>query len=394
MSNRMMEVITTVIELVMRLLVAVCVSNFVLNGLMAYEEFQAVNTLYIMVPVTAFFFARRFLYNHGKIMVGLHLLFLLSVIPAVNTSIEDTAIVFIITFVFMAASVKSKGQAPFVPADVGIILVGFILSGTLKSNSAAVIPAYSAVIYVICYFIYINLKNVREFLNENAQVKSFKADQALNVNAVMMAVFMIVCIIAMFIAPRLHIQDILAVIGRGIGAGIIWLLKRIDAPVGGYELEFENVSKPKPVEEAEPGGLVLGMGEGSVILDTIAAVIGIVILLACIVLLVRAVKQIRFERVCGSDVKEFIHPEFTDVKTAKSAGKRAFEFKGSNNELFRKKYKRFILKNKEKRKIISSSDLPCDITKMAGGSDEITRIYEKARYSNEIITDEEMKVNF
>lgn len=393
MSNRMMEVITIIIELVMRIIVAVCVSNFVVNGFMAYEEFQAVNTLYIIVPVTGFFLARRFLYNKGKIMTAFHLFFLLSVIPVVNTSLEDTTVVFLTTLVFMIASIKSKSQAPFVPADVGLILLAFILSSTLKYDSAAVIPAYGAVIYVICYFIYLNMKNVREFLNENAQIKSFRADQALNVNTVMMAVFMIVCIIAMFAAPRLHIQDMLAVIGRWAGTGIIWILKQIDVPTGGYELEFQNISKPKPADEAESVGLMLGTGEGSVILDTIVAVIGAVILLACIFLVVRAVRQIRFERISGNDVKEFIHPEFTDIKVTKSRKKRVFDLSIDNNERIRKKYKRYILKNKGKTAVISNSALPCDITRMAGGSEEITWIYEKARYSNETVTDEEMKIN-
>lgn len=391
MSGKTMYVITAVMELFMRLLVAVCVSNFVLHGFMAYEKFQAWNTLYIIVPVTGFFLARRFLYRHTKMMVTVHLLLLFSVVPMVHSSAEDAALVFVVTLLFMGVSLKQQSQAPLIPVDVGLILTGFILSDTLKSDSAAVIPAYSMVAYVICFFIYLNMKNINAFLAENAHAKSFKSDQALNVNTVMMAAFMLFCMLAMFIAPRLHIQDGVAVVGRAVLSVLVWLFRKIDMPTGGLELELEHNSKPSPADEGGGGMLMFGINEGSVILDTIAAVIGVVLALCMIVLLVKAIRRIRFEKISGTDVKEFIKPEFYNIHTEKDVKKKFFDYGMNNNERARRKYKKFVMKNKGRHTVIAVSAVPDNITRLAGGNDIMTQVYEKARYGNEMVTDEELK---
>jgi hypothetical protein len=386
-----MNVMMAGLELLMRILVAVCVSNFALHGFMAYETFQFLSTLYIIVPVTAFFFARRFLSTHPKLMMIVHVLFALSVIPAVHASVEETFVVFLVVLVFMFISLQAKSQEPVVPADVGVILLCFLLSGTMKSASAALIPAYSAIAYVICFFIHLNLKNVNSFLCENAQVRSFRADQALNVNVVMMAFFMLFCMFFMFLAPRLHIQTVLSAAGRTIGGAIIWLLSMLDVPTGGYELEFSNPNQTITEEDSGSGVFLLGTGEGSVILDTIAAVAGVILLIGLAVLAVAAIRRIRFEKVSGHDRKEFIRPEFMDIRVERAEHKKEREIFGSTNERVRKKYKRFVKKNKGKTTIIRGNEVPEYLTKLANGTDEMTRIYEKARYSNEIVTEEEVK---
>lgn len=387
-----MNVIITGMELLMRILVAVCVSNFVIHGFLSSESFKAFETLYMIVPVTGYFLARRYLYNHSMVMMLVHFLCAGSVILAVKGSPEETFVTFLVAFFFMILSLSSRRQDTHVPLDIGLLLVCFVFGTTIRVPTAAVLPAYGTVAYVVCYFIHLNMKNVNAFLQENAQVKSFRAVQAVNVNTVMMTFFMIICLMAMFVMPRLHIQMVLAYVGRLLWGGVSWLLRKCNLPTGGYEAEFEN-QEPKPApDEGEEIGLVLGTSEGSAILDTIALVIGAVLFITLIVMAVQAIRKIRFDKLDGTDKKEFILPDFHNIsmKRVKTQKNEDVVF-GSNNEKVRKKYKRLVMKNKGKDTVIPRNATPRSITRLSGGSEEITRIYEKARYSNETVTDDEIK---
>lgn len=393
MSSRAIHVIITVLELLMRILVAICVSNLVIHGFLSSESFKAFETLYIVVPVMGYFFARRVLYKHSGLMLLVHILFAGTVILIVKGSVEEIFVVFLAAVFFMLLSLSSKSQDTYVPLDIGLLVLCFVLSRTTKVAVAAVLPQYSAVAYVVCFFIHMNIKNVDEFLQENAEIKSFRAEQAMNVNTVMMTFFMIFCLVAMFVAPRLHIQTALAYAGTFIWNGVLRVLRKLDFPVGGYELEFENPEQ-RPAMEDESGGvgLLLGVGEGSVILDTIAVFIGVVLFIVLIILAVRAIRSIHFEKIDGTDKKEFILPNFHNISVEKIKAKKNEEvIHGTNNEKVRKKYKRMVQKNKEKNTVIPKNAVPENITRLAGGNEEITRIYEKARYSNETVTDDEVR---
>lgn len=391
MSSRAMNVISVVIELIMRLLVAVCVSNFVVHGFLASEVFKAFETLYILVPVTGYFFARRYLYARPKLMLLVHFLCAGSVLVAVKGSAEEIFVTVLVAVFFLVLSLASQNSGSFLPLDMGLILACFVLGRTTKVATAAVLPVYSAMLYVICFFIHLNLKNVRSFLQENAQIKSFRAEQAQNVNTVMMTFFMIACLLAMFIAPRLHIQNIIRYVGVWLWNGILYFLQKLDFPVGGYELEFGNPKEEQLSGEGEMA-LPFDMGEGSVLLDTAALVIGSVLLVGLIVLAVLAIRRIRFEKLDGTDKKEFILPDFRDFRAERVQEQRGeAPVFGNNSEKVRKKYKRLVLKYKGKNTVIPRTAAPEGITRLAGGSGDITALYEKARYGNLSVTDEEVK---
>lgn len=391
MSSRMMNVFATMIQLLMRIFVAVSVSNFVIHGFLSKDTFLAFQTLYIIVPVVGYFFARKYLYRHSKIMILAHLLCALSVVVVLLGTPEEKFISCLVALFFMMISIASKNQETPVILDIGLLLACFVLRGTTKVPTAEVLPAYSTIGYIVCYFMYLNLKNMMAFLEENSTVKSFRSSQAINVNMVMMAFFMIACLIFMFLAPRLHIQDLVGVAGISVWNVIVWLIQKIDLPTGGYELEFKEV-KPPVVDSEEEVGTLLGMGEGSVILDTIAIVIGVILFIGLIILAIRAIQRIRFDKLEGSDKKEFILPKRKEQNVSHVHNEREeTTIYGSNNEKIRKKYKQFVRKYKGKENVISKNSMPETITKMAGGSEEITRLYEKARYGNCTITDDELK---
>lgn len=399
MTGKKYNVIMTILELLMRLVTALSIAGVAVCGFSATSTLDGVeyimkpqyivwNIAYTAVIVTICFFARRYLNTHPKLMVVLHFAAVLSVLVFAKGSMENIAVVFVIAAIFMIVSLKRKTDYPIAPADVGIILASYILGGTVESAYAAVIPAYGIIVYIICYIIFTNLKNMAEFVSENEDVKSFKADQAWNVNIVMLAFFMIVCLIAMFIVPRLHIQQILAYGWYYIWGGIVWLLRKIDAPTGGYELEFSQ-NKPAIDDSMDSPGLYLGTEDGSLILNAIAVGVAVVLMVVMAVLIIIAVRKIRFSKVSGNDVREFIKPDFYDIITGKAAKPVKYEIVGNNNEKVRKKYKRYIMKNKGKNTVIPESEVPHNITKLAGGDEAFTKLYEKARYSNEKITDEE-----
>lgn len=394
-DNRLLNLFLNFLQIFMQMCTAVPVVNVLLHGFMGYEKFQVFNTLYIGIVVMVYYFAKSCVKN-GKLAHMIHWAAAFSIWIVCSGSSEDKMMIFIPALAFMYYSLKRNDEKPILALDVGIIVAAYIIGNTLKAESGTVIPFYCCIVYIIAFLIWYNINNLNNFVMENNKVKSFNAEQAVNVNSLMLAIYMVICILSMFIAPRLHLQDLL----HGILGGAWKLLLagfhalNIPMPEGDYELE-QSMNKPKP-EEGSGLGIELEMTEGNDILNIICVVFALIVFIGLLVMVIKSLKNISYKKGQGLDVKEFVKPDFSK-KREKKPKEKTFMFWNMPNELaVRKLYKKTIRKNLEKGHKVDEKNTPYEITKSVMGwnesAGELTEIYEKARYSNELVTAEDVAV--
>lgn len=391
-NNRVLNFLLSVLQIFMQMCVAVTATNLLLHGFMGYEKFQVFHTLYIGIVVLIYYLAKSYISN-GKLSFAIHFLAAMSVWFVLDGSSEDKILVFVPAVLLGFYSMKRTTQQPFVPLDMGILMACYLAGFSVKTESATVIPFYASVIYLTAFFIWYNIRNLNRFVSENSKVKSFNTEQAVNVNSVMLSIFLLVCAVVMFIIPRLHLQSVIGGLLLGIWNILLagFRLLHIKMPTGGYEQEMAMENKPD--RTGEEMAEFLGMSEGNAVLDIIAAVFAAVILVCMLILVIRALRDIRYKKSLGNDVKEFIKPDFKKKEKAARREKKVSLFHGSNDQVVRRIYKSIVRGKLKKNQSVKRNYTPREISgEVIGWSDaaeDITFLYEKARYGNETITKEE-----
>lgn len=393
-DNRVLNFLLTVLQIFMQMCVAVTATNLLLHGFMRYETFQVFNTLYIGIVVLVYYLARSYV-NKGKVCLAIHVLAAVSVWFVINGSAEDKMLVFVPAAVLGFYSMKRTTQEPFVPLDMGIILACYFAGFSVKSESATVIPFYASVIYMAAFFVWYNIRNLNRFVSEHSRVKSFNTEQAVNVNSVMLAIFLLLCGVVMFLMPRLHLQTVITRALSGLWNVVLAAFHalNIQMPTGGYEKEQAMQSKPESTGGEMPE--FFEMPEGNVVLDIIAAVFAVVIVGCMMILVIKALRDIRYKKSPGNDVKEFIRPEFKKKEKTVRTEKKSSLLHPSNDMAVRRAYKSTVRGKLGKNQRVKQNYTPREISsEVLGWTDEIkevTLLYEKARYSDEVITKDEVE---
>lgn len=394
-DNKVLNFLLNVLQVFMQMCVAVCVVNLVLHGFLGYETFKARNTLYIGVVILVFYLAKTCI-KKGKLSFMVHLAAVISIFFVVEGTYENQIMVLIPALVFFFASMKRQNEHPVAALDMGILFGCYVVGSTIKAESGTVIPFYCAIIYIIAFFIWYNIKNLNAFVQKNGSCKSFNVEQAVNVNSLMLTIFMLICAVAMFVMPRLHIQDAVRVVLLGIWKVFLKIFHTLnpDLPTGDYELE-QMFNKPQDTNMDEPG-IIMEMSEGNDILDLIMVIFAAIILVCMMVLVLKSLKDLRYRKSQGNDVKEFVKPDFKRSKEKKKEKKVFLMGNVSGDIAVRKLYKNLIRQKLKKGHKVHKTDTPQEISKSVIGWDDVavcvTDIYEKARYSEEMITKEDVKV--
>lgn len=393
-DNRVLNFLLTVLQIFMQMCVAVTATNLLLHGFMGYETFQVFNTLYIGIVVLVYYLARSYV-NKGKVSLAIHVLAAVSVWFVINGSAEDKMLVFVPAAVLGFYSMKRTTQEPFVPLDMGIILACYFAGFSVKSESATVIPFYAAVIYMAAFFVWYNIRNLNRFVSEHSRVKSFNTEQAVNVNSVLLAIFLLICGAVMFLMPRLHLQTVITGVFSGLWNVVLAAFHalNIQMPTGGYEKEQAMQNKPESTDGEMPE--FFEMPEGNVVLDIIAAVFAVVIVGCMMILVIKALRDIRYKKSPGNDVKEFIRPEFKKKEKTVRTEKKNSLLHPSNDMAVRGAYKSTIRGKLGKNQSIKQNCTPKEISSEVLGwtneTKDLTFLYEKARYSDEVITKDEVE---
>ena len=261
-----------------------------------------------------------------------------------------------------------------------------------------------AVSYTMLYIINHYLLNLDRFVCNHAHIVNIPFRQIRNTNHILMAFLCCLLLLSMLCFSKLPFGSLLALLGsllfRILRSLVTWL-SRLKVP----EEEWAE-------EQPEPSRTELPMAEPSRFMEilsaifqwtiTIALIIGTVILILYTIYKIYQHFYLKGEAAIKDEV-EFLSPFERKEKLFRKQGKLNLHLFGrSNNGAIRKYFAKAVIANAGSEPQLSKSLTPSQLSEYAVLSGEypsseredrmlVTSCYEKARYSNEACTREEVQ---
>jgi hypothetical protein len=393
---RIMEVVMQLTVFVMLLMLAYAFVSANVTSFLPY-------LLVVSLPIVVLYFARRHVHQ-GILLIMIHVGVILYMLLVGNTEEEKIANV-LVGIILMIVSInlrtrELKNKPEKMPVGlVGLFIVGVILGNYLELDTLAKASIYYGEVYILLQVIYRNFNNLHGFIQSNCELTTLPIKQMLSVNTFIMTILVTLCGGVMLLFHNSSVNHMLRSIVILIKDSILFVIKFLFSLF--QHSEDKSVIKEKVQEKGLEelnelaknniwvdiiNGIMMVLGIALVIIVVVAAIVSIVM---AFVRLIRKMSSLN----TGEDVKEFILSK--EIREFRLRHHRIDASEKSTNAKIRKLYKSIVIKNAEKcGDKINASMVPRDISNLYihGDQNTATDIYEKARYSNQQITQEEIEV--
>ena len=357
------------------------------------------------LPVVALYFARLLIRNN-MLNVVCHMavavfLFFSGVTPEEKLAYILLGVALLI-YSFSLSNSGKKGGAEKIPIGFFcLFVVAAMLGKTAGLENIKWSGIYGGSIFIIFQVLYLNFDNVNKYLCMNQEIAHLPVKQIVAVNTFQMSILVTLFCGIMILFSNKYVNRAVEIISGFVGGFITYVLRVIFSLGKDY--------KPKSVLTGGPGegnGMeqMWAIVEESIWTDILNAigmifgsVLGVVLVIGfCVLIIVVVLKKLKNISFGGeSDVKEFIVPGDV-VEFQWKRKKRGKQEKGSgSNFKARMLFKSRVMKAAAGRgEQIRATMMPHEISKLYLGAQEkdVADIYEKARYSKETVTGEEIAV--
>ena len=287
-----------------------------------------------------------------------------------------------------------------------VMIISYFLGASAQNQMLLNFSVLLFVLFVILSVIYNQVRELNRLFSINKGKSEFPVNRILSTNAVVTAVIAILMGVFMLFFYYGKYGNIFTIIGSIFIVVFRLILKGILVIWG---LGPKNTTSNTSTEESTSEDFVSFSGssgvDNSAVLNSIFEAVALVLILGLIVLILyfifKYAKGFGRGKIDEMDEVEFINDKKeVNNKTYSTLRKKAEE-KVSNNEAYRRIYKRYVKSYKKMTKFKKSglrpnNLMPEDISRKLIIEDEIkaniiTESYEKARYSNKVVTKEEIK---
>ncbi len=413
MNNRQYHLLIDLINILLKFL-----ASFTLIGiavLFTTKETGLVMNTFILLPAPFLSYSIRKYVKHIWSFLALHIIMAAAyTFTAANAFIFAFYTVYLVLLTIFALSSKLREDAPRKTNSSLLLLAVFaamyLLNDYLGITGLNNLILLLVILFVLLYLLNMYLINFEGFFQNHSNMANVPIKQIRNTNHVLILFFSSFCIIVMLFFTRLPLKELLSL----AGSFLLVLLRAFFALFNGKE-------KPAPTENGKPeqGAPPLDFGEANPpsliwqyiqnilsVLFTIALIAGVI---ALILYGLYRIYQRFYENKNNyfQDKTEFISPfdsrEVLKDNAPQAAAKRFGGIFGrSNNDKIRKLIYRAVTSHRK------NDDLPGNLTpsqlseyalgrekELSGNVDtqkvkELTAYYEKARYSREVCTKEEV----
>ena len=393
---------TKVIDALLQLMIFDISLMLILIGFFGRTDIGAVRcTAAVGLPAALLYIVRGWCPNRA-VTIAAHAV---SAVYAFVTAPDEVArmayIVIVAVMIIYSISIMLGNRnhtSEHIPIGMAAVFVGALIIGQITDR--ALISEYSmyfGVAFIFLQVIYRNLNNLNGIMTMNNDTGNFPAKQMVRVDIFIMAVVSVLCAGVMVIANNSYVYRMLGVF-RQLFIIVLRFIFSFFKGDGEAETVIEETSAAQPESGSDYMQIQPESGLWQDILNGIALIIGVVVIAAAIVgifvAVVRMMKRMRGGSGIDGDVREFVAP--SDEKSFRMKRRVHREKKGdSANMKARKLYKSMVQKNAaSKREKISSNMTPKEISSshIMTMQDEITGIYEKARYSNEEVSPDDIEL--
>lgn len=266
----------------------------------------------------------------------------------------------------------------------------FIIASAFDISLLGTIATVDAFAFLVLS-IFLNGSFVHEkFIEENKSVKNMPISQIRKTYTPLLAIFCVVCLVFMLfwqiVSPPVELLS-------EYGTKLLQMIgKFLPKP------DMSPTSEPKSDPSHSPDQYATALrdfgvtAKQNVMLENVGTVLSVVALIAIFIILIvliirKFIKTMSGKMNFDSDEVEFLFS--SDEISAINKVKEKIFTGGNINQKIRRIYKKSALKN---AKNISKSDTPKKISEKAGISDNLTYLYEKARYSKNGCTKDELEM--
>lgn len=307
----------------------------------------------------------------------------------------------VITFIFIVRSIRTRLNKEETtdrgPHVIWCVVFGGIslIAVYLGRESLHVLCYVELMCYCIFYFIKEKKENTMLYLKQNRDLANLPASNIRAISNMTLWLYLVAVILAMLIAPRLHLDSIV----KGILYLLLIILKFIFSLIRGKAPTIDFIPEsstysPGGMPEFDQGTTALWaifLEKLVMFLTAVAIILGLAALLGYMGY--RIYQKFYEKNNNEKDYKEFVRPDFLPERLKRMRYRKENLSDRTINLKIRRIYKgQFIKKRKDK---IPSNLTPNEleewlkVVKNTEINHEITELYEKARYGNQECSKEE-----
>ncbi len=424
-SDKGLGLVSSALELLLQAIVFVSFTCAIYALMFSSDVSHIYVCFYIIIPVVAGYIIRRgvrkfwmFVFMHIGLIVGM---------LAVSNGEGEVTVNLIAVVIYTAYSIKLKNAAleaeeisassrammdnevkkeaalralaegEKLPLYLGAcMLVGYFIADINQSVIVKELEILLCIAFVVLQIVYGNCNNLYQVFRINKDKNNFPAGQMKRVTAFVTIIVSVFILLGMLLFYNGSFGNINTLVKRVVTEVLKLIARLVLLFIGAFGKEGSDSVTQMSTEEIETeefSSVATEAVEGSALLEALAEAFGALLIVAGIVgiiLVIRAyIKNFNASKKIGIDYIERVKPtDSVEIVEKTVAINRRKVSKEEKN--VRKIYKKLVLKgNKGKAPDISHTPgrLTTDnITSDKQLADEITYIYEKARYSNETVS--------
>ena len=434
MSNKKLLMACNILEALIQCLVVLSFTITVIIGTLGFGINKLTGCFIVIIPVVLTYILRKII-RKFQIFTFINIIILLSsfLLGADYTERFSYVLIYFVIFVYSmrakykaikykevsmqvgeSATVQGRDisgrleehlfageKVPIAFAAVMVLgyFAGYSRGSTIVLNSQVII----CVLFILCQILYNNLEKLNDLYINNADKSEFPAQQLKNVNIFTLVITCVLVLIGMLVFYNGEYGNIFSIISDVGMSGLRAFLKGFIFLLGLFEGKQTDMNEMDTQTEETTEGLISpeDVYQPSHVAEAVAEAVGVVLIAACVIALVwfvvRYVKQINKTKKLGTDTVEYVRPKKSSIKTENNVYvTQEIISEQKNNKAARKYYKKRVKKGFGRKKP-EKTYTPQQLTKYGITADDdnarrITDAYEKARYSNQAVTDEELNI--
>lgn len=276
--------------------------------------------------------------------------------------------------------------------------------GTIFVSQVSIV---TSILFVVGHIIYQNTFRLDLVFFENANTSNFPAKQLKTVNNFVVALTVMGVVLVMMLGLLLgggdfgFVMTLLKAAIRGIATFVIWLIWLLGKTQKKSDMSEEPSYEPSTEQEVFSQEYIIPEGDLEKWINAAIIVIAVITLIVIFVAIFKKLNRFmssKLDVLEDGDTIEFIKNSDYVEKYHKGKSNDKVKY-ASINEKYRRLYKKKVLNTIKKKKLDKpdTSLTPSELTDMYISNEEeksslITQYYEKARYSNEVLKDDELKI--
>ncbi len=276
------------------------------------------------------------------------------------------------------------------------VMVGFSIGSDFVQNVQIIL----SVIFVIFKILYNNDTRLNDVFVNNERKSEFPAQQLLSVNRLIVSIAVVCVLFGMILFYNGEYGNIYTLL-HDVGMFLVKILVSVFifllGAFGGSEstTQQQETTEASTEEVLEAGEEVLNSPIAEAAAEAFAAVLVVAAIAGLTYMIVKYVHSLNKTKRVGADYIEYIKPDQEVIRKEKIEKKNIQSVVEPVNQSARKLYKKRV-KAGNRQKQVDVTMTPQELTKQTITNNEeasrkITDIYEKARYSKEIVTKEELE---